>query len=71
MRPSSVIPKLLFQIVTNMKNKSKLIDWGMVFIFILWLASTEFHEMTDLSWVAGGLVISYLVFYAVRRINNR
>jgi hypothetical protein len=54
-----------------MKSKSKFIDWGMVFILVLWLASTNFREMTELSWIAGGLIISYLVFYAVRRINNR
>jgi hypothetical protein len=54
-----------------MKSKGKFIDWGMVFIFVLWLASINFHEMTELSWIAGGLVISYLAFYAFRRINNR
>jgi hypothetical protein len=48
-----------------MKNKSKFIDWGMVFIFILWLTSTTLHEMTELSWIAGGLIIFYLIFYAV------
>jgi hypothetical protein len=54
-----------------MKNKGKIVDWGMVFIFVLWLASTNFREMTWFSWFTGAFVLAYLIFYAVRRINSR
>jgi hypothetical protein len=54
-----------------MKSKIRIIDWGMVFIFVLWLVSTNFHEMTELSFIAGGLLVVYLIVFAVRRLNNR
>jgi predicted Na+-dependent transporter len=61
----------LNHILTNMKNKIKLIDKGMLFIFVLWLASTNFSNMNWLSIFTGVFVAAYLVFYAVRRMNKR
>jgi len=49
-----------------MLTKIKHLDKGMVFIFILWLASVDFRDMTALSWISGGVVIAYLIFFAVR-----
>ncbi|MEL7632861.1 MULTISPECIES: hypothetical protein [Sporomusa] len=54
-----------------MKKQTKRIDWVMVFIFILWLASVDFNNMAWHSWLAGGLAVGYLIFYAVRRVGNR
>ncbi|MCM0758636.1 hypothetical protein M7775_08650 [Sporomusa sphaeroides DSM 2875] len=58
-------------IVTKVKKQTKRIDWVMVFIFILWLASVDFNNMAWHSWLAGGLAVGYLIFYAVRRVGNR
>jgi hypothetical protein len=51
--------------------KRKFIDWGMVCIFVLWLVLTNFHEMTEVSFIAGGLLVVYLIVFAVRRLNDR
>ena len=50
-----------------MNFNNKLIDWGMLAIFILWLALTDFKEADALSWFAGLSVFAYLVYNAVRR----
>jgi len=65
------IPQPFIHIVTGMLKKIKWIDWGMVFIFVLWLASTDIHNMNWWSVFTGVFVIAYLIFYAVRRVKNR
>lgn len=46
---------------------NKLIDWGMLAIFILWIVLTDFKEADVLPWFAGLSVFAYLVYNAVRR----
>lgn len=49
------------------KFNDKLIDWGMLALFLFWLAGTDFKEADITSWVAGLTVFGYLVYNAVRR----
>jgi hypothetical protein len=50
-----------------MKTKIKLVDWSMLCVSILWLATIDFHHMTTLNWIAGASIIGYLILYAVRK----
>jgi|GEM_PF-4601988 len=51
--------------------KDKLIDWLMVGVFIMWVLSTDFTRMTGFSWLAGGSMLIYLIFFTFKRINSK
>jgi len=55
----------------SMIKKSKAIDWLLVGVFIMWILSTDFTRMTTLSWVAGGLMLLYLILVTFKRINSK
>lgn len=59
-------PHPINHIVVYMIPKIKRLDQGMVFMFILWLFSVDFNHISTLSWISGGLIVAYLIFFAVR-----
>jgi uncharacterized membrane protein (Fun14 family) len=54
-----------------MKTKIKFVDWCMVGMSLLWLATIDFKHMTTLNWIAGGSILGYIVLYAVRRMMQK
>lgn len=51
-----------------MKTKIKFVDWCMVCMSLLWLATIDFKHMTTLNWIAGASILGYMILYAVRRM---
>lgn len=54
-----------------MKTKIKFVDWCMVCMSLLWLATIDFKHMSTLNWIAGGSILGYIVLYAVRRMMQK
>jgi hypothetical protein len=53
-----------------MIRKIKWIDRSMLTLFVLWLATVDFGNLTTLNMVAGVAVIGYLCFYAARHYGD-
>lgn len=54
-------------ILAEMNNNRKLIDYGMLFGFVLWAGSADLNNMTWDSWLIGVVFFGYLIFYSARR----
>lgn len=49
-----------------MKNDVKYLDIVIMFLFVLWAAATDFSNMQIKDWLAGTILIAYMIYYAVR-----
>lgn len=54
-----------------MKTKIKFVDWCMVCMSLLWLATIDFNHMTTLNWIASGSIVGYMILYAIRRMMRK
>ncbi|GBG57329.1 hypothetical protein SPFL3102_02696 [Sporomusaceae bacterium FL31] len=54
-----------------MKTKIKFVDWCMVCMSLLWLATIDFKHMTTLNWIAGGSIVGYMILYVIRRMMRK
>lgn len=44
----------------------KYVDIVIMFLFVLWAAATDFTNMQTKDWLAGIILIAYMIYYAIR-----
>lgn len=49
-----------------MKFKTNLLDPVVMFCFVLWVAQMDFSQAVWHMWAIGGILIAYLIWYAIR-----